>query len=316
MSISLGNTNIASISLGDHPVSKIFLGENQVYGGGGGPDYLCFTAEEDGSTIKFGSNLSGTLKPVLSYSRDGNNWDDYVLKSVITLNNVGDKVYFRGNNIQISNTNDPNYINKFSMTGRIAASGNVMSILDETLEKTSLDNIYCMYGLFSSCVGLIKAPKLPATEISVQGYASMFDGCTNLTQAPELPATTLAYRCYSSMFNGCTSLIQAPELPATTFGNISCYTYMFQSCTNLVILPKLPAITLTSECYSYMFSGCSSLKLSTTQDETYKYPYRIPTDGTGATASNALYNMFRNTGGPFTGTPAINTTYYTDHEPI
>lgn len=48
----------------------------------------------------------------------------------------------------------------------------------------------------------------------------------------------------------------------------------------------------------------------------YQYAYRIPTLGTGATANRALNGMFTNTGGTFTGTPAIDTTYYTDHEPI
>lgn len=32
--------------------------------------------------------------------------------------------------------------------------------------------------------------------------------------------------------------------------------------------------------------------------------------GTGTTATDALINMFTSTGGTFTGTPEINTTYY------
>ena len=38
--------------------------------------------------------------------------------------------------------------------------------------------------------------------------------------------------------------------------------------------------------------------------------YRIPSSGVGTTAANALTNMFISTGGTFTGTPEINTTYY------
>ena len=59
-----------------------------------------------------------------------------------------------------------------------------------------------------------------------------------------------------------------------------------------------------------MFQGCTSLKLSTTQTGEYTQEYRIPSSGTGTTASNALTNMFVSTGGTFTGTPEINTTYY------
>ena len=38
--------------------------------------------------------------------------------------------------------------------------------------------------------------------------------------------------------------------------------------------------------------------------------YNIPSSGNGTTATNALTDMFSSTGGTFTGTPEINTTYY------
>ena len=120
---------------------------------------------------------------------------------------------------------------------------------------------------------------------------------------------TMASRCYYSMFNGCTSLTQAPALPATTLAN-SCYQSMFQGCTSLTQAPALPSTTLANSCYRSMFNGCTSLKLSSTQTGEYTVAYRIPTTGTGTTATNALTNMFTSTGGTFTGTPEINTTYY------
>ena len=59
-----------------------------------------------------------------------------------------------------------------------------------------------------------------------------------------------------------------------------------------------------------MFNGCTKIKLSSTQTEEYTQEYRIPTFGTGTTAIDALTDMFASTGGTFTGTPSINTTYY------
>ena len=59
-----------------------------------------------------------------------------------------------------------------------------------------------------------------------------------------------------------------------------------------------------------MFDGCTSLKLSTTKTGNYTKVYRIPTTGTGTTATDALADMFYNTGGTFTGTPSLNTIYY------
>lgn len=68
--------------------------------------------------------------------------------------------------------------------------------------------------------------------------------------------------------------------------------------------------TLAGGCYEYMFRGCTKLKLSSTKTGEYTVAYRIPTSGTGTTETSALSNMFTSTGGTFTGTPKINTTYY------
>ena len=169
--------------------------------------------------------------------------------------------------------------------------------------------IDCYYGMFHGCTSLTQAPALPATTLAKGCYRSMFFGCTALTQAPALPATTLAKYCYQSMFADCTALTQAPALPATTLAD-SCYNGMFYGCTGLTQAPGLPATTLANSCYYIMFYGCTGLKLSATQTGEYTVEYRIPTTGTGTTATDALTSMFASTGGTFTGTPEINKTYY------
>lgn len=122
--------------------------------------------------------------------------------------------------------------------------------------------------------------------------------------------------CCANMFYECTSLITPPAIPFPT-ATYSCCEFMFEGCTNLISLPSLSATTIHSLSYYMMFRGCTRIKLSTSQSATYQYPYRIPTSGTGITGDYApLYGMFFDTGGPFTGTPEVNTTYYTDHPPI
>ena len=176
------------------------------------------------------------------------------------------------------------------------------------LPATTLANL-CYAAMFIHCTSLTQAPALPATTLAGACYAYMFQGCTSLTQAPTLPATTLANECYAYMFSGCTSLTQAPALPATTLVD-GCYGYMFDGCTSLTQAPALPATTLADNCYCGMFLGCTSLKLCPAKAAEYTIAYRIPSSGTGTTATNALAEMFANTGGIFTGTPYINTTYY------
>ena len=176
------------------------------------------------------------------------------------------------------------------------------------LPATTLSD-YCYQEMFSGCTSLTQAPKLPATTLASYCYDGMFYACTRLTQAPALPATTLASHCYRGMFLNCISLTKAPALPATTLSDY-CYPTMFSGCISLIQIPALPATTLASNCYTYMFERCTALKLSSTKTVEYAQEYRIPTTGTGTTATDALTNMFVSTGGTFTGTPAINTTYY------
>ena len=177
-----------------------------------------------------------------------------------------------------------------------------------SLPSTTLAN-NCYTSMFMGCTALTQAPSLPSTTLALNCYSSMFQDCTALTQAPSLPSTTLANNCYASMFQGCTALTQAPSLPATMLYQF-CYTSMFQGCTALTQAPSLPSTTLALNCYSSMFMGCTSLKLSSTKTDEYTQAYRVPSSGDGVTATNALTNMFSSTGGTFTGTPEINTTYY------
>ena len=224
-------------------------------------NYLTFTAEEDGSTFGI---VNKNNNPDVQYSLDGGEtWTALAAGDAITLVNKGDKALLRGNNPE-GFSKGYNKYSSFTMTGKIAASGSVMSLIDGTGETLVAPADYCFYSLFKGCTNLTQAPELPATTLANDCYAYMFKGCTSLTQAPELPAMTLPagsdieIGCYAYMFTYCTSLTQAPALPATTLSDY-CYYEMFSGCTSLTQAPELPATTLAERCYSEMFSGCTSL---------------------------------------------------------
>lgn len=240
-------------------------------------NYLTFTAQQANSSVTL--NDSSSLNPTMEYN-DGNGWKNYTLGTEISLTSVGDKVQFRGDNASLSYGAYKRM--KFAMTGKIAASGSVMTLFDKKDELRTVKNYMC---------------------------CDMFYNCTSLTTPPELPAMTLANSCYFEMFYGCSSLVNAPELPATTLAN-SCYERMFIDCISLTTPPELPATALANYCYDRMFVSCTNIKLSTTKTGVYQTPYRIPSVGTGTTATDALRNMFSSTGGTFEGTPTINKTYY------
>ncbi len=222
-------------------------------------DYLCFTATQAGSTV--GMVKNGTPPTInLEYSTDKKHWTEYTWSdntgATITLANIGDNVWWRGNNTAFSIDITSSY--RFTMSGSIEASGNIMSLLDKTCKSVTIPTAYCFTCLFSLCSSLTTAPKLPATTLAEHCYYWMFNGCSSLREAPELPATTLAENCYNYMFHGCTSLTKAPELPATTMVN-GCYQQMFQGCKSLTKAPELPATTLAENCYYGMFKGCSKI---------------------------------------------------------
>ena len=307
-----------------------------------GKSYLTFSSPNSFTLAVNDStkHWDGTLEYFTS-DKTWTTWDGTTTLS--SVNNDGEHdLYLRGTgNTKITGlgADGPTETYKWVLTGTdIACVGNIENLLDyATVESgqhptmaagcyiymfsgcTSLTNAPalpattlaagCYIGMFSGCTSLSQAPALPATTLADSCYGYMFSGCTGLTQAPTLPATTMAVACYYSMFSGCTALTQAPALPATTLA-VSCYMRMFEVCTSLTQAPALPATTLAEACYNGMFFGCTSLKLSATQTGEYTQEYRIPSSGTGTTASNALTDMFTSTGGTFTGTPSINTTYY------
>ena len=171
-------------------------------------NYLTFSAEEESSTfsiMKFGDN-----EPNIQYSVDeGKTWIDLTESKTVVLKSKGDKAILRGVNFDGFSTKDS--YTYFTMSGKIAASGNVMSLIDSIGETTTIPNKYCFSYLFKNCESLTKAPELPATTLKGYCYLSMFSGCTSLTKAPELPATSMEDVCYGRMFE--------PHTSAQTTGN-------------------------------------------------------------------------------------------------
>ena len=218
------------------------------------PKYLAFISE--GTTTVSLVNEYGMNAPVLYYSFDQTDWTEWDYSELTFTSSQ--PLYFRGKNPEGFSTESYRFSHFKTEGSNFEVSGDIMSLIDSDQELISIPSIYCFYRLFSGCVGLTKAPTLPATTLAQNCYREMFAGCTGLTTAPTLPATTLAEGCYAYMFNDCTSLTTAPDLPAATLAK-SCYVGMFYRCTSLITAPSLPAATLAEGCYGGMFDGCTRL---------------------------------------------------------
>lgn len=240
------------------------------------------TALQAGSTVTIQMGYSTNLTDLYYRTSKTDPWTLWTKETVITLSEAGDCVQFQNKKNVFSDIS----INKFILTGKIAASGNIMSLINYNQVNGQYACTDCCFsGIFHTqaalaeidglvlpatilakdCYGtmfrgtsIITAPQLPATTLARDCYSYMFYQCKSLKTGPQLPATTLATKCYQNMFYYCTALTTAPQLPATTLADY-CYSYMFSNCTALTKAPQLPATNLSWNCYQYMFYRCTSL---------------------------------------------------------
>ena len=260
------------------------------FGAGGKYTPLTLEAAAAGAVVTFRNKAADVVKYRVNGGTEGTIASG--ASEAITLNAVGDKVQFFGDNAAYA-TSISNYstisCSNIACSADCYVYGNIMSLVNSAgfasansltgscnfaylfYENTKIKNkagcalllpattltADCYYSMFSGCYGLTTAPALPATTLATECYSYMFYGCS-LIVAPALPAETLATECYRHMFCGCTSLTTAPELPATTMTD-DCYYGMFQDCASLTAAPELPATTLASSCYGGMFLYCTSL---------------------------------------------------------
>ena len=212
-------------------------------------EYLTFTALEP-STIGYIRSNESTAQ----YSFDKVNWQ--TANSVPLQLDTGNKVYFKGNIVGDQSIEDYAH---FTMTGKISASGSIMSLQEGNPQDKTIKYDSEFYHLFENCSSLVTAPELPAGTLSYFCYGGIFSGCNSLITAPKLTTVALASYCYSNMFEYCSSLVNPPELPADILTD-GCYNSMFDGCTSLTKAPDLMATSLEWSCYNGMFYDCINLK--------------------------------------------------------
>lgn len=256
------------------------------YNGEDNKDYLCLTAETDGATVGLKYDATPSAYPVVWHSADRRTWTAFEwtgnATDVATLANAGDKVYLRAFEGGFGNTAAESTNLKFSMTGTIAASGNVMSLLHgDDFETRSEVPTFGFQNLFRGCASLVEPPEMPATRLGVRAYYCMYYGCA-LRHCPALPARTLTQACYGSMFGGGHQQFDKAEIGADSFEAD----------------PDFPLSEMAP--LNKMFKGCASLATVTAHFELWS------TTDIGTVATNWLQNTA--TTGVFKCPSALDTT--------
>lgn len=189
-------------------------------------DYFALTAKDGlvGVEIQY-TDPSFLDEQSIEYSRNRNYWEKATPNKgqycTLPLLSSGQTYYFRRGTTNVAmqfSTTDPG-------AGTLEASGNIMSLVDPTMQSTEVPD-GAFSRLFLNSLSLISAEhlKLPATKVGDGSYQSMFSGCKNLTAAPALPATELGTKCYSNMFRGCKKITKI-ELGATDISDNDCLYY-------------------------------------------------------------------------------------------
>lgn len=207
--------------------------------------------------LKFTANTASSMSfnnssVQLMYKINDGSWTLYDTASVTIQLQANDVIYWKRSVSTIRTFQ----LGKFTMSGNLSVSGNIMSLLDgenfETMtdltgwgSSSAADGIFA--NIFAGCSAL-RNPQtngivLPATTLSTGCYYEMFRNCSNLGYAPALPSLTLATSCYQGMFSG-TNITTAPDLNATTLSPY-CYETMFFDCPNVNYIKCLA--TNTSE---------------------------------------------------------------------
>lgn len=255
-------------------VDRIYYRENQYKRGYRGdeltwdiPNYFYFeNISGSNNTLTLTRNNSDDQCPVvtLEYSTDGVNWQEWQAVNDVRTYTIptNGKFYLRGNNTAFGqNANGYDY-HQFSSNRNIEAHGNIMSLLDKTMQSTTITSTGCFRSLFRNMTTLKTAPELPATNLNNAAYIYTFQN-TGITEAPELPATRVGNGYYYGMFYQCASLTKAAKMTINEFisGHVNACREMYSGCSNLTDISGITinATDINSYCFQSTFYNCTSL---------------------------------------------------------
>lgn len=313
-------------------------------------NYFCVESLEDGNEISFthaatsttpgggGSSFTSGME-TLEFSTNYREWALWGNTSRIVTLNKGQKLYLRNNPTVWQDSTNIYVLFQAMNNGSLIYDGWYLTSTKKVNIKGDLAISNLCYGMVSCYTIVTWAGGYPhlLTTGQLQDYAeySLFKGLKvvnaldltiDLSYLKRLPTDTKASVNLSGLFRNQIYLKTAPrficsDIANTSVNEISFYK-AFEGCTNLEVLPNINQIFTTpvvfnestgdrtTWVYRDLFNRCSNIKVSTTNVDEYTYPINIPAY---TSPVPTFLDAFANTGGTFTGTPSVNTTYYSSN---
>lgn len=226
---------------------------------------LCFTADIAGSKLSL--DRVGDIEDLeIQTSTDGSTWTTYEYGTVITLANVGDKVYFRSTsrkpgNVLYKSATDYYRFKRYNNNHRVSISGNLFTLLR-------------LYGTY--------VPDSDATNVFYSLFNS-FKIIQKVLLPKDLDATFNHSFYRTNMNTSITSVVL--DYKKAKFTNL-CFYECFRECRNLTSATiKIRSNQLSSRCFQRMFSGSSNLS----RIEVYFTTWGYMTDWVSGVAATGLF---------------------------
>ena len=191
----------------------------------------------------------------------------------------------------------------------------------------------CCANLYKGCTNLLEIPQIDfligrnsptGGTLANLCCSEMFMNCSSLRgfSDPSLRGIridSLQQSCFVNMFKGCSSLVSMKPIyiyNSTVFPS-QCCLQMFQDCTSLIVPPNFlmgdsmmvqNQTNFANNSITRTFSGCSALKVKELAASSQIQQTTIIQIPTGISMFSCS-DMFKNTGGTFTGTPRAGYRY-------
>lgn len=253
-----------------------------------GPDYLCFTAENDNSSLRV--QVIGAPLIVdtfsLEYSLDKETWTSVEFNNTSTdtySNNVitsdvfefdkDDKLYFRGNNIDgtfkknddESAYNQLGYIANFvsgdmNNPSIFSVSGDLQTLVDETGEDKEHGCFYNLFNYHVCWLYIITPPDLTATKLNGYMYTGLFSDQMYLKRAANITQISTTDLLNRNDFDDLYFSIEGEYT-----GSKGAFSYMYNNCISLEDCSEFNNITCETEddYYDKLYDHFNSTYLGT-----------------------------------------------------